>query len=302
MSTSVSICIPAYNATRYLPETLASVRAQTFTDWELIVTEDGSTDTVEALVKEFAKTVPQSVTYQQHEKNLGLPATRNTGIEAAQHDWIALLDSDDVWTPDHLATLVAFSQHRLRTDFVHSGSVLFDSDSGRELETRAPSPSVIHSYPRSLYLGDYVVQPSSVLIKKSLWTRAGGFDPAYRYVEDREMWLRCARAGAIFTFTGTHTCRYRKHGAALTTHAVEMAQASARVFEQHLEWSVVRRSRRHHLAAEAWVSVGRFTLRSDPAKSRACFAHAWSMHRSPRIAAYWLLAFFFESKTTNQPI
>ena len=92
----ISICIPAFKAERYLAETLESVRGQSFKDWELIVTEDGSRDGTEAIVGGFAGTVPQPVTYQRHDLNRGLPATRNTGIASARGTWIALLDSDDL--------------------------------------------------------------------------------------------------------------------------------------------------------------------------------------------------------------
>lgn len=295
----ITVCVPAYNAGRYLPETLASLRAQTFADWELIVTEDGSNEPVEALVNTFAATVPQSVTYQRHAHNRGLPATRNTGIAEACGEWVALLDSDDLWTPEHLADLVRCAGRRPQADLVHSGSILFASHTGLPFEIRAPSASVIRNYPRSLYLGDYIVQPSSVMLKKSLWTRVGGFDPDYRYVEDREMWLRCARAGALFAYSGRNTCRYRKHAAALTTHAGPMALASARVFQQHLDWEIIDGARRRRITAEAWTSAGRLVLRATPVLARDCFSRAWSAHHSLRIGAYWLVASLFALKTVR---
>src|ERR1039457_4756626 len=95
----VSICIPAYNAERFIPETLASVRAQTYKNWEVIVTEDGTKDSTEELLATFAKPVPQPVIYNRHEINRGLPHTRNTGIGAARGQWIAFLDADDFWEP-----------------------------------------------------------------------------------------------------------------------------------------------------------------------------------------------------------
>jgi glycosyltransferase involved in cell wall biosynthesis len=298
----VTVCVPAYNAGRYLPETLASLRAQTFTDWELIVTEDGSAEPVEKLVAAFASEMPQTVVYQTHPGNRGLPATRNTGIGGARGEWIALLDSDDLWTPDHLADLVRCAGLRPEADFIHAGSVLFDSRTGLQFEIRAPSAAAIRDYPRSLYLGDYVVQPSSVMLKKSLWTRVGGFDPGYRYVEDREMWLRCARAGAVFAYTGRNTCRYRKHDAALTTHAGPMALASARVLEQHLDWEVIDEVRRRRLTAEAWTSAGRLALRATPVQARECFSRAWRVRRSLRIATYWAAASFFALKSTRSSL
>jgi glycosyltransferase involved in cell wall biosynthesis len=280
----ISICIPAYRAERYLPETLASVAAQAFTDWELIVTEDGSSDATESLVQAFAKTVPQTVRYQRHAENRGLPATRNTGIAAARGEWIALLDSDDVWASCHLGDLIFCARRNPRAAFVHTGCLLFDSDTGKQLSVRAPTREIIDDYPRSLYLGHYVVQPSSVILKKELWARVRGFNPSFRYVEDREMWLRCARAGAIFAYTGHNTCRYRKHASALTTHAGPMALASAEVLQQHLDWEIAPARLRRALTAEAWTSAGRMVLRATPRTARGYFSRAW------RAACYWLAA------------
>lgn len=297
----ISICIPAYNARRYLPATLAGVRNQSFTDWELIVTEDGSVDDVADLIHEFARTVPQPVHYQRQEKNLGLPATRNTGITAARGEWIALLDSDDVWTSSHLTALVACARSHPRIELVHAGSVLFDSETDRQLETRAPSPSVVRAYPLSLYLGDYTVQPSSVLLRKSLWARVGGFNPASRYMEDREMWLRCARAGAALAYTGGNTCLYRKHTSALSTHAGPMALAGAEVLAQHLDWSVINWHVRRRCTAEAWVAAGRIPLRTAPRMARDCFARAWRIRPSLRTAGYWLVAALLSLRTAFRP-
>ena len=283
--------MPAYKADRYLEPTLASIRAQTFSDWELIVVEDGSHDRAEEMVTAFASSVSQSVRFLRHEKNQGLPATRNTGIALAKAEWIVLLDSDDLWTPDHLAQLLACAKRGPEAELVHAGSVLFDSDSGRELEVRAPTAAVVESYPLSLFLGHYIVQPSSVMLKKSLWSRVGGFDPTFRYVEDREMWMRCARAGARFAFTGHNTCLYRKHGTALTTHAGPMALAAARVLEKAADWEAIPSTLRRQHASEAWVAAGRISLRADPKAAHGYFRQALR-HRplAARTWGYWFAA------------
>lgn len=286
----ITICIPSYNARRYLPATLASIRAQTFTDWELIVTEDGSPEDIAPLVRDFGLGGPQRVHYQKHETNRGLPATRNTGIDAARAGWIALLDCDDLWTPDHLASLVAATQLWPTADFVHAGSVLFENETGREVGIRAPSPAAVRAYPLSLYLGDYAVQPSSVLLRKTLWARVNGFNPARRYVEDREMWLRCARSGAVFAYTGRNTCLYRQHAQAMSQHAGPMALACAEVLQQHLDWTAIPASLRQRETAQAWISAGRIPLRTTPQLARDCFSRAWRVRPSPRAAAYWLAA------------
>ena len=285
-SPAVSICTPAFKADRYLLETLESVRAQTFTNWELIVTEDGSRDRTEEIVRDFAKTVSQPVTYHRHDPNRGLPATRNHGISIANAPWIALLDSDDLWTSDHLASTMALVAQN-NADLIHGGSQLFDSDTGRDSELRVPSADEQKTFPLSLFLAQYVIQPSSVLLRKELWSRVNGFNPDFRYVEDREMWLRCARAGGRFAYTGKVTCRYRKHGAALSKHAGPMAVASAKVLEQHVDWTALPETVRREETSTGWMSAGRILLREDPRTAADYFSRA-SRHKpfSPKIWSY----------------
>lgn len=286
----ISICIPAYRAERFLPAALESVRAQRFSDWELIVTEDGSRDATEDIVREFARTVAQPVRYDRHAQNLGLPATRNTGIAAARGEWIALLDADDVWTTGHLEAAAALIPGT-SAELIHSGSVLFDSDTGRELEVRAPTPAMLAEFPGSLFNGTYVIQPSSVVLRRALWADVGGFDPTFRYVEDREMWIRCARTGAQFSYTGLNTCLYRKHATALSRHGVAMALASARVYEKNIDWEAVPSRQRRTQAAEAWIAAGRIALREDPGSARGFFQRALRHRASvPSAVGYWLAA------------
>jgi glycosyltransferase involved in cell wall biosynthesis len=289
----ISICIPAFNAERYLQETLNSVRLQSFEDWELIVTEDGSEDRTRQIVQKFSGSVTQAVRYQRHDVNKGLPATRNTGISAARGQWIALLDSDDLWSSNHLAMAVE-AMRGSRADIIHGGSILFESDSGERIGVRAPSRQNINAFPTSLFCGDYVIQPSSVLIRRDLWDRVGGFDPSFRYVEDREMWLRCARSKAVFAYTGTETCFYRKHGGALTRHAAAMAVASAEVYEKNSDWDELPISLRRRSAAEAWRSAGRIVMRKDPQSARRFFARALRHQLvAPTTFAYLLAAAAF---------
>jgi glycosyltransferase involved in cell wall biosynthesis len=280
----VSICIPAFRAERFLGETLASIRAQTFTDWEVIVVEDGSRDATEQIVRDFAAGGPQPVRYLRHDTNRGLTNTRNTGIAAARAAWIAILDADDLWTPDHLATCGERAA-RGDVDLVHGGSVLFESDTGAEVEHRTPDARAVADFPLSLFENRYVVQPSSVLLAKSLWEHVSGFNPDFQHVEDREMWLRCARAGGRFACTGRETCRYRKHGAAMSAQSAAMAEACARVLEQHLDWEAIPREQRCRLTAEAWAAAGRLRWRSEPGIAREHFRKANALHWKPR---WWL--------------
>lgn len=283
-SPRTSICIPAFQAERFLPETLDSVRAQEFADWELIVVEDGSRDRTEEIVRAFAASVAQPVRYLRHEENRGLTSTRNTGMASAAAPWFAILDSDDLWTPDHLLTLWARASAG-DADLIHGGSVLFDSGTGRDLEIRAPDARTVAEFPISLFESRYIIQPSSVLLARSLWEKVGGFNPAFQHSEDREMWMRCARAGGRIAYTGRETCRYRKHGAAMSGQSAAMAEAAARVLDQHLDWEIVPLSLRRRHAAEAWSAAARLRWRADPEVARRHFARACALRWRVR---WWL--------------
>lgn len=280
MDMIVSICIPAFNAERFLAETLESVRSQTYVDWELIVTEDGSHDHTRSIVADFASTVSQPVRYTRHDPNMGLSATRNAGIKLASGNWIALLDSDDLWEPEHLANCLETATST-GADLVHAGSLLFDSVSGRQIEHLSPTPEMLSSLPSSVFAGIYRIQPSSVLLHRNLSHRVGGFDTTLRYGEDLDMWLRCLRAGARLAFTGHETLLYRKHATSLSTHSPAMAEGVARVFDKHLDWLEIPASLRKQSCSIAWADAARLTWRSDPKTAAKYFRRAclvkWSL-------------------------
>jgi glycosyltransferase involved in cell wall biosynthesis len=286
----VSIIIPAYKAERFIGETLASIRAQTFSSWEAIVVEDGTRDGTESIVTEFAKSVSQPVIFLRHEINQGLPATRNTAIARARGEWIALLDSDDLWMPDHLEKAVARAQAS-GADLVHSGVMMFDSDSGRDDAERVPSAAALANFPRSLFLAEYIIQPSSVLLRSELCQQVGGFNPESRYVEDRELWLRLVRRGAKFAYVDAITCRYRQHAVAMTKNAAAMAEGAAKVYEANADWEAMPKALRTRCAANAWLSAARIVLRSEPRRARGYLSKALR-HRpvSVRLLAYWFAA------------
>ena len=270
---AITVCIPAFKAERYIGETLASIRAQTFTDFEVSIVEDGSHDSTEEIVRAFARTISQPVHFQRHTSNQGLPGTRNTAIAAARGEWIALIDSDDLWTPDHLARTVAHARET-SADLTHSRIVLFDSDTGRDLETRGPSAAARADFPLSLFTGDYSIQPSATLIRREKLNAVRGFDPDCRYVEDRELWMRLVRSGARFAYIDAVTCRYRQHANAMTRNAPAMAVGVAEVFERNADWDAIPLTLRRERAASAWLDAGRLVLRSDPQLARAYIARA----------------------------
>ena len=97
----VSVIIPAHNREAYLPTAIDSVLAQTFSDWELLVVDDGSEDSTPKIAQEYARQ-DSRIHYLRHSPRRGAQAARNAGIRASGGRWIAFLDSDDQWLPDSL--------------------------------------------------------------------------------------------------------------------------------------------------------------------------------------------------------
>ena len=109
----ISVIIPVYNVAPYLRECLDSVLAQTFTDWELLVVDDGSNDSTEDILKEYLERDDSlRIRYIKKEQNSGASDTRNVGVNAAQTEWIAFLDSDDLWAPDKLEKQLALMKEK----------------------------------------------------------------------------------------------------------------------------------------------------------------------------------------------
>lgn len=103
----VSIIMPAYNCERFIAEAIRSVLSQTYTDWELIIVDDCSTDNTAQIVASFDDT---RIVYQRNEKNMGAALTRNKALQIAKGHYIAFLDADDLWTPEKLEHQIAFME------------------------------------------------------------------------------------------------------------------------------------------------------------------------------------------------
>lgn len=144
MTPAISIILPTYNRAKFLPEALDSIANQTFGDWELVVVDDGSTDTTRWTVAEITANWKQKTHYIWRE-NGGAYAARNSGLDIAQGQYIAFFDSDDLWLPHHLADCVNALNNHLSLDWVYGASRIIDHNSGAIV---APSSFYIHDKPQ----------------------------------------------------------------------------------------------------------------------------------------------------------
>jgi glycosyltransferase involved in cell wall biosynthesis len=129
-SPRTSIILPTYNRARFLSQAFASIKGQTYTDWELLVVDDGSTDNSRAVVTELAATMPGPVRYVFQE-NQGPYGARNTGLDTARGDYIAFFDSDDVWLPHHLQDCIAALETHPDVDWVYGACSIVDYATGQ---------------------------------------------------------------------------------------------------------------------------------------------------------------------------
>ena len=195
-SPSVSVIIPAYNAAEFMGETLDSVYAQTFADFEVIVVNDGSPDT-EDLERELQR-YPEKLRYLKQE-NQGAAAARNTGIKAARGEYVAFLDADDTWLPNFLEQQLDLL-HRTRADFVYADALLTGDSplAGRTFMEMQPSRGEVTA--ATLLSVQVTVLTSTVLARKEPIIKVGLFDVTLRRGHDFELWLRLAKLGIRFAY------------------------------------------------------------------------------------------------------
>jgi GT2 family glycosyltransferase len=196
----VSVVIPAYNAARYLAETLQSVSGQSSPPGEVIVVDDGSTDATVEIAGSFGARVVALT-------NAGPSAARNAGMNAASGEYIAFLDADDLWVPEKLAVQFSALQSYRRPAFSFTDYRMFDEQGLRrrasELRGTAAFRKVAGNLRRSSIvltsrgprpiLYDSYIPPSSVLVRKADALSVGGFDETLRVTEDYEFFLRLFR-------------------------------------------------------------------------------------------------------------
>lgn len=275
----VSICIPAYNAEKYLLQALESVRRQSFSDWELIITEDGSKDDTENLVRNFSESVTQPVVYQRHNENKGLSAARNSCFESASGDLVALLDADDYWDFDHLESIVACFEKN-DPELVHSGCIIFDEETGKDISERAPTPMQVKDWPLSIYNNTYIIQPSSAVINRRVLAQVGYFDYKFAMCNDIDFWFCMARARMRFVYTGKLTCHYRKHIDTLTARGADIVEELAWVYNKHIDWTDLPIGLRRLTTSKTFANAGRMYFRNEPARARRLYHMAWKVRPS----------------------
>lgn len=181
----ISIIMAAYNAEKTISTAINSILAQTYTDWELLVINDCSRDRTAEVVASF--TDPR-IRLIQNEKNSGVSVSRKKGKEAAIGEWIAVLDSDDAWTPDKLEKQIKLAKDT-GAELIFTGSAFMDDD-GNPIDWQLHVPTTL---PYRELLKQNLVSNSSVLVKADLYRKHYAIGDGMH--EDFAIWLGITREG-----------------------------------------------------------------------------------------------------------
>jgi glycosyltransferase involved in cell wall biosynthesis len=192
MEPKVTVIIPAYNRERYIGEAVASVLAQTAGDLELLVVDDGSTDATAALVAGIADPRVRLLSGAHQ----GISATMNRGVAAARGTYLARCDSDDMWLPDLLATLLPVLEARLDLGAVSGRGETTDAGGRPTGHLLGTAPRFADDALCSLLWEDFTCNIATVA-QRSCVEAIGGYDESLPANEDWDLWLRLARRAPI---------------------------------------------------------------------------------------------------------
>jgi len=215
----LSIIIPAYNAERTILETLASVQKQTFSDFELIVINDGSSDQTLELLHSVADERLRIFSYE----NGGVAVARNRGISHATGEFIAFMDADDLWTPDKLELQLAALQQHAIAGVAYSWT-RFINEQGKPISACDPIFFEDNVYAK-LLVGDFIYSGSNTMIRRQAIESVGEFDPACAGCDDWDYWLRLA-ARWPFVVVPKHQILYRRSSSSASSNVEKMKKSA----------------------------------------------------------------------------
>lgn len=252
----VSVLVPSYNCAHYLPQALDSALGQTFTDFEILVIDDGSTDNTRAVVEEYRGKAPDKVRYI-YQENQGLACARNTGLRHAKGEYVALLDADDVWLPTRLEETVKVLDADGSTGIVHA-NITKISEAGEELDTRRRDARYLSGYIfENIFLRKAHVSCPTVLFRKQCCEEVGVFDPGLARLgcEDRELWLRISQKFKI-QYIDKVLALYRVSGKSMSQNKEKMMKARLYVIDKFCPAGGSRQGLRRKALAKVYRDIG----------------------------------------------
>lgn len=234
----VSVIMPAYNAQQYIAEAIESVIAQTYSNWELIIVNDGSTDDTLNIISHYQQQDSRIKIIDQLNRRLG--AARNAALRVAKGDYIAFLDSDDCWTVDKISQQIQQMLLNPNVDISFTHGYIIKDD-------KIVDPNPLFAGIKSgfeVYNAEYIhneIVISSVLMTKDVLLKCGfqELDEKFFGCEDLDYWLRAARNGLIFNGINQKLYFYRLHENNMSANYLEMIFSQAGVLLKNYDQSLL---------------------------------------------------------------
>lgn len=225
----VSVIMPAYNSEEYIQQAIDSVIQQTFRNWELIVIDDQSKDSTRRIVEELAKADPRIHLYV-NARNCGAAASRNRGLDLCRGNYVALLDSDDIWYANKLETQLALAE-RENADIVYCSYAIIDERNQKYCKDFiVPATTTLRdSLKRS------VISCSTALLRKNV-VECYRFPQEY-YHEDLVMWLQLLKNGMVAVGAPDVLAAYRVHSHSRASNKLQVAERRWKVYRSYMGMS-----------------------------------------------------------------
>ncbi len=270
---TVTVIIPAYNAGELLDEAVASVREQTYTDYELIVVDDGSTDDTADRAERLADGVPAMRAIRAEHK--GLAAARNRAVAEMRGEWIALLDADDLWLPEKLRRCMDYLAAHPELSIVYTPMAPVRID-GTRMQGHS-KPCHAGRLSERLFQSIFVHDPAAVFHRRVI-DACGGFDESLPVCVGHEFWLRVSTEFAFGLIDEplalrrwserSLTRRNRSRGARIKAGMLE------RFYREHPDAVGDRRAARRRLARVHYKAARALLAEGEPAEARAYLSKA----------------------------
>ena len=227
----VSVIIPVYNAENFLSETIESVIAQTYTDWEIIAVDDGSTDRSGKILRKYEQLLPQKF-HAIMQQNSGTSAARNTAIEASKGEYIAFLDHDDLWLPEKLGKQVELLDSNKKFGMVYSDNYVIDSNGDLKKKSLLPCIMFRGNVFNELFHRNFIAL-LTVIIRNEVLNKVGMFDPKYKIAEEYDLFLRIAEYYPV-DFVEQPLAKYRVHAESVSKNIEVSVDEDLQIMEYWL--------------------------------------------------------------------
>ena len=253
----ISIVMPVYNGENFIQAAIESVLAQTVTDFELIVVDDGSTDATLAILEAYADRL--TILRQQ---NSGHAAARNAAARISRSHWLAMIDADDLWHPEKLAQQLAQADN---ADVIYTAALNIDDSSRVDNTTFANGNCPAGDVFDDLVLDNFITH-SSVLMRREAFLQSGTYDESLKTTCDWDLWLKMSASGCRFQGIPTPLTHYRWRATSNSRNHDRTCRDRLNVVEKALRSPRARRTSllvRRTAIARAWQTSAWFVAEKD---------------------------------------